>query len=146
MASVSGSRLAFFQPTGKATNVVLFDGTTFSGPTVAGAFNIEVFTKAAGSLGAGFDASAFIQGAVQLTNNQVQAGTLGSTEQLLAGNFQIIDSTGSETIQIVGAGSDTVTGSAGDLITGSTVAGSSQLIDISATNGLLPRTTSKRAR
>jgi hypothetical protein len=139
MASVSGSKLAFFVPglTGDQVNVVLTtDGNQLSGPTVAGKFNIEVFTVTPGVKGSGFDGSAFIQGAVQISNNEIQAKTLTSTEQLLVGNYQVVDRTGSQLIQIVGSagGSSTVTGSAGDTISGSTIPGNSQLIDISGTN------------
>src|SRR5436190_22921580 len=124
MASVSGSKLAFFAPgfTGDKVNVVLTSNGTSVGPTVAGSFNIEVFTSTVGALAPGFQGSAFVQGAVSLTNNVIQAATLGSTEQLLSGNYILIDQTGSEAIQIVGSGaggtSQTVVGSAGDAITG----------------------------
>src|SRR5437773_6389971 len=140
MASVSGSKLAFFAPgfTGSQINVVLTPDGTGALPTVAGAFNIEVFTSVAGSLAPGFQGSAFVQGAVSLTNNVIQAATLGSTEQLLSGNYILIDQTGSETIQIVGSGaggtSQTVIGSAGDAITGSSNAANTQLIDASGSN------------
>src|ERR1700693_1746890 len=119
MASVPGSKLAFFNPgfTPAQINVVLTtDGTTLSGPIIPGAFNIEVFTVTPGTLGTGFQASAFVQGAVRLNTNEVMASTSASTEQLLAGNSQVIDRTGSELIQIVGSGADTVMGSAGDTV------------------------------
>jgi len=142
MASVTGSRLAFFAPgiSGADVNVVLTpDGTGVAAP-IAGKFNIEVFTSAAGGLAPGYQASAFIQDAIQLTNNLIQAGTINSTEQLLAGNYTVIDQTGSQTIQIVGNGaggagsSTTVVGSSGDKISGSSIATNSQLIDVSGTN------------
>src|SRR5690348_6202485 len=103
MASVSASKLACFVPGGN-TNVALTpDGTNLPAP-VAGAVNIEVFTQTSGSLAPGYQASVFIQGAVSLNgnpvNNPIQAATLTSTEQLLAGNFQMIDQTGSELIQM----------------------------------------------
>jgi hypothetical protein len=139
MASVTGSRLAFFADgvnPHKINIVLTTDGTSVPAPsTVPGAFNIEVFTSTPGALAAGYDASAFIQGAVSLTDNVVQAGTLGSTEQLLDGSYTVVDQTGHEAIQIVGTAaggsSTTVVGSSGDTITGSTVAGNSQLIDAS---------------
>jgi hypothetical protein len=140
MASVSGSKLAFFAPgvTGDKVNVVLTSDGTNVGPTVAGSFNIEVFTSTAGALAPGFQGSAFVQGAVSLTNNLIQAATLSSTEQLLSGNYIVIDQTGSEAIQIVGSGAGgnslTVVGSAGDTVTGSAVATNTQLIDASGVN------------
>jgi hypothetical protein len=59
MASVSGSKLAFFAPgfTGDKVNVVLTSDGTNVGPTVAGSFNIEVFTSTAGAVGPGFQGS-----------------------------------------------------------------------------------------
>lgn len=140
MASVTGSKLAFFAPgfTGDKVNVVLTPDGTNVGPTVAGSFNIEVFTSTAGALAPGFQGSALVQGAISLTNNVIRAATLGSTEQVLSGNYIVIDQTGSEAIQIVGSGaggnSMTVVGSSGDSVTGSSVAGNTQLIDASGTN------------
>src|SRR5690349_4688081 len=110
MASVTGSRLAFFSSTVSAdkVNVVLTaDGTDVAGKSIAGDFNIEVFTVTAGSLASGFDASAFVQGAQQLTNNAIQAGSVTSTEQVLDGSYTLIDLSGGssrgESIQIVGS-------------------------------------------
>ena len=140
MASVTGSKLAFFAPglPGSQVNVVLTKDGTGPLPTVAGAFNIEVFTSVAGAVGPGFQASAFIQGAQLVSNNVIQAGSLGSTEQLLSGNYTVIDQTGQEAIQIVGSGSGgnsmTVVGSIGDTITGSANAKNTQLIDATGTN------------
>jgi len=97
MASVTGSRLAFFSSTTTADNVnvvLTTDGTGIAAP-LAGKFNIEVFTSTPGALatvgGVAYDASAFIQGAIPLTNNAIQAGTASSTEQLLAGSYTLID-------------------------------------------------------
>jgi hypothetical protein len=143
MASVPGSKLAFFAPgfTGSQVNVVLTADGTGVLPTVAGAFNIEVFTSTPGALAPGFQGSAFIQGATQITNNLIQAasrGPGGSIEQLLSGNYVVIDQTGGQSIQIVGSGaggtSMTVVGSSGDTITGSSNAANSQLIDASGLN------------
>ena len=110
--AISGSKLAFFAPgfTGDKVNVVLSNGITFTGATVAGSFNIEVFTTAASAglpKGANFDASAYVDGAVKVagTTNEITAGTLGSAEQLLVGNYLVIDRTGGESIQIVGSSS-----------------------------------------
>src|SRR5229473_597500 len=98
MASVTGSRLAFFAPNqpGSAVNIGLTtDGSNVPPPsTVSGAFNIEVFTSTPGTLASGYQASAFIQGAVSLNNNVIQAATIASTEQLLAGSYFVIDGTG----------------------------------------------------
>ena len=148
MASVSGSRLTFFSPgnSGSNNNIVLTTNGTGIAAPVAGKFNIEVFTSAAGALATGFDASAFIQGAVTVAGGAIQAGTLGSTEQLLAGTYGVIDATGKESIQIIGNAATTVTGgsssitvvgSSGDTITGSSVSGNSQLIDASGTHPLV---------
>src|SRR4051812_48137535 len=106
MASVTGSRLAFFSSSVSAdkVNVVLTtDGTDAAGKAIAGDFNIEVFTSQPGALASGFQASAFVQGAVQLTNNAVQAGSASSTEQLLDGSCTLIERSASESIQIVGS-------------------------------------------
>ena len=154
MASVTGSRLAFFSSTVTAdkVNVVLTaDGVnavnndgiaigSLGSQTVAGGFNVEVFTTAAGSLAAGYQASAFIQGAIKLSNNVAQAGSPTSTEQLLAGSYSLTDLSGgsspNESIQIVGTNGDSyvVVGSAGDTITGSANSKVQQFIDASGTN------------
>ena len=143
MASVTGSRLAFFSSTVSAdkVNVVLTaDGSDVAGKSIAGDFNIEVFTVTAGSLASGFDGSAFVQGAQQLTNNAVQAGSVTSTEQVLAGSYTLIDLSGGskqgESIQIIGSSgaTDVVVGSANDTITGSTNAATQQFIDASGLN------------
>ena len=87
MASVTGSFLSFDKLDGFDTrpyNLVLTpDGT--GATTVAGAFNIEVFTSQPGTIGAGFDAAAFIQGAIRTVDaqgntipNQVRAASLTS--------------------------------------------------------------------
>jgi len=81
MASVAGSRLAFFSSTvaaDKVTVVLTTDGS--DGKAVSGDFNIEVFTSIPGALASGFQASAFIQGALQLTNNAIQAALVSSID------------------------------------------------------------------
>lgn len=137
MASVTGSKLAFFANgvSGSNVNVVLTpDGTNLPAPQ-QGKFNIEVFTSVAGGLAPGYDGSAFVGGAVQLTNNEIQGFALNSTEQLLSGSYTVTDLTGKQSIQIVGSGaggsSITVHGSAGDTITGGSNVANSQLIDAS---------------
>src|SRR5262252_1032651 len=105
MASVTGSRLAFFDGNNKAVNIVLTaDGNTGtvvgSGATGAigslasgTATNIEVFTTAAGSANASYQISAFIQGAVQFfagDTSEIQAASLASTEQLLTGSNYVL--------------------------------------------------------
>ncbi|MGE5269420.1 MAG: hypothetical protein ACM3JG_07075, partial [Thiohalocapsa sp.] len=145
MASVTGSRLAFFaNGVSDATkiNVVLTEtGGDVAGKAISGDFNIEVFTKSPGSLASGFQASAFIQDAQQLTNNAVQAGTVTSTETLLDGKgYVLIDLSGGskrgETITIAGKSGETysVFGSQGDTIIGSANPGVSQYIDATGTN------------
>src|SRR5207302_10162128 len=101
MASVTGSRLAFFSSTVTAdkVNVVLTtDGSDVAGKAIAGDFNIEVFTATPGVRAAGFDARAFIQGAQLLSNNAIQARTPSSTEQLLDDSYQFMDLSASEPI------------------------------------------------
>lgn len=148
MASVTGSRLAFFTPTAvpSAINIGLTsDGITVPAPsTVAGAFNIEVFTASPSgglSLATGYQASVLIEGGVSLSNNIVQAATLGSSEVFGPGSYQVIDMTGGQAITIAGSSaggsSITVTGSSGDTVTGSSVSGNTQLIDASGTNALV---------
>src|SRR5260370_4467149 len=110
MASVTGSRLAFYSSTVTAdkVNVVLTaDGSDVAGKAISGNFNIEVFTTTGAALASGFQASAYVQGAQQLTNNAIQAGTVASTEELLEGSYTLIDLSGgsarAETIHIGGA-------------------------------------------
>jgi len=147
MASVSGSKLAFFeigQP-GTVVNLGLTtNGSVVPAPsTVAGAFNIEVFTASVPSgftaPATGYQAAAFIQGAVAIPgdNNELLAGSLGSTEQLLAGTYSVIDRTGAESIQIVGnaAGPIVVVGSNLDTITGSANAAQSQTMEANSGAG-----------
>jgi len=146
MASVSGSKLSFFAPglDASAVNIVLTPDGTGAVP-VAGKFNIEVFTStSATNLDAGFQAGAVLQGATLVTGttNTVQVGALISIqEQLLAGTYTVVDETGNEDIQILGAGAApfsqiTVVGSAGDTITGSAIASNTQVIDASGANPL----------
>src|SRR5712691_779156 len=143
MASVTGSRLAFYSSTVTAdkVNVVLTaDGSDVAGKAISGNFNIEVFTVTAGALASGFQASAYVQGAQSLTNNAIQAGTVASTEELLDGSYTLIDLSGgsarAETIHIGGSSgtTDVVVGSDGDTIFGSPSAAVSQVIDASGTN------------
>ncbi|HVC55829.1 MAG TPA: hypothetical protein VND95_07725 [Stellaceae bacterium] len=144
MASVTGSRLTFSNG-GQTINLVLtatgatdLNGNSLAGDLVTGDTNIEVFTSMAGNIAPGYDGSAFIQGAVSVASNEVQAGTIGATEQILQGSYALLDQFGAENIQIIGSGAGvdavTVTGSGGDTISGSTVAGNTQLIDASNTN------------
>ena len=152
MASVSGSQLAFFgnDSTGADVNIVLTPDGSGTLATVAGAYNIEVFTSSVGSpsLAPGFQASVFIEGATQtandgtpFANNVIQAGSITSVEQILNGSLTVVDQTGFENIQIIGAGAGgpasntTVVGAWGDTITGSAVAANTQLIDASGTGG-----------
>jgi hypothetical protein len=148
MASVTGSRLAFFTPTAVPSAISMgltSDGITVPAPsTVSGAFNIEVFTASPSggfSLATGYQAAVFVQGAVSLSNNAVQAATSSSTEVLGPGSYQVIDLSGNQAITIagssVGGSNITVTGSSGDTVTGSTVSGNTQLIDASGTNALV---------
>ena len=124
MASVPGSFLIFDKPAGDARpiNLVLTpDGT--GATTLAGAFNIEIFTSTAGAAGKGFDASAFVQGAVQNLPTEVRAGSVISTEQMLTGAFQITDVTGGETIMGGSAANQTVYGASADTIIGGSADG-----------------------
>ena len=149
MASVSGSTLAFFgngNNTGTNVNLGLTaDGLTVPPPSTS-AFNIEVFTASPSggfSLASGYQASVYIQGAstlagglgAALPNNEVQAGSIGSTEMMLDGSFMLADQTGSETIQVIGNGAggsaDSVIGAFHDTILGSTNALNTQYIDAS---------------
>lgn len=145
MASVSGSRLAFFangvSDASKINVVLTADGSDVAGKAITGDFNIEVFTTSTGNLASGFQASAFIQDAQQLTNNAVQAGSPTSKETLLDGTgYVLIDMSGGssrgETITIAGKSGETysVFGSQGDTITGSNNADVSQYIDATGTN------------
>ena len=145
MASVSGSRLAFFgngNATGSNVNIVLTPDGTGTLATVAGAFNIEVFTTSVAnpSIAPGFDASAFVQGAVATgVNNVIQAGTPTSIEQVLDGSYTLLDQggAGGENISIVGsAATVTVIGGRGDTISGSANTAANQLIDASGGGGL----------
>lgn len=141
MASVSGSNLSFFSPNNNFTqpvNLILSDGTTTTGSTVAGAYNIEIFTTTSpGTALPGVDATAIIEGAQLIAPNEVQAGTLSSTEELLTGNVWLVDQTGGESITAATQDgvSQSVSGSAGDTITAGNGAGSSLLVDASNARG-----------
>src|SRR5712692_9933418 len=79
MASVTGSRLAFYSSTVSAdkVNVVLTaDGSDVAGKAISGNFNIEVFTVTGAALASGFQASAYVQGA------QRRRGRLGRRHYL----------------------------------------------------------------
>ena len=131
MASVSGSQLSFVSPNEKPVHIILSDDA--GATTVAGAFNIEVFTSGSGTPLLGVDATATIGGAVSLTDSEVQAKTLGSVEQLGVGKFTLVDHTGGEDI-ILGSGAQTVVGSSGDTIVGGDAVKGSQEIDLTGTN------------
>lgn len=133
MASVTGSQLTFLSPNGRPVNLILDDGKTVSGTTVPGAFNIEVFTSAAGTALPGVKGTALIGGAVSLSGSEIQAGSPGSTEQLGSGSYAVIDHTGGENISL-GTGAQTVIGSSGDTITGGDASHGRQLIDLTGTN------------
>src|SRR5260370_23794450 len=143
MASVRGSGGGFYPSTETAdkVNVVLTaDGGDGAGKAISGIFTIEVFTTTGAALASGFQASAYVQGAQQLTNTAIQAGTIASTEELLEGSYTLIDLSGgsarAETIHIGGSSgtTDVVVGSDGDTIYGSPSAAVSQVIDASGTN------------
>ncbi len=124
MASVPGSFLIFNAPSGDTRPVHLVVTPDGAGaPTLAGAFNIEIFTSVAGTAAKGFDASAFIQGAVQNQPNEVRAGSIISTEQMLTGAFQMTDVTGGETIVGGNAANQTVYGASADTIIGGSADG-----------------------
>jgi hypothetical protein len=89
---------------------------------------------------AGIDATALIEGAVTVSDSEVQAATLDSIEQLGIGNYTLIDNTGphslsrhqaplGERIQL-GTGAQTVIGSGGDTIIGGNVGAGTQVIDL----------------
>src|SRR5579863_2109657 len=116
MASVFGSQLSFFSPNGKPVHLILSDDATAK--TVPGAYNIEIFTTPGpGTPLHGVRATATIGGAVAISNNEVQAATLGSVEQLGVGDFTMLDHTGGEDI-VLGSGAQVVIGSSGDTIAG----------------------------
>jgi len=133
MASVTGSQLSFLSPNGRPVNLILDDGKTETGTKVPGAYNIEIFTTAAGTTSPGVRGTALIEGAVMLSSSEIQAGSPGSLEQLGTGAFAMIDHTGGESIQL-GTGAQTVIGSAGDTITGGDATHGNQVIDLTGTN------------
>jgi hypothetical protein len=134
MASVSGSKLAFVSPNHQPVNLILTNGTAVAGSTVRGAFNIEIFYAGSGSVLPGVNATATISGAVKLSSSEVQAGTLGSVEQLGIGAFQVTDETGNEKITL-GTGAQTVAGSKGDTIIGGNAGRGQQVINLTGTDG-----------
>src|SRR5687768_4701745 len=104
MAAVTGSQLSFFAHGLGSTfiNIELTADGTDAVP-VDGKFNIEVFTSTAGPLGAGFQASALLQGATLVDNNTVMVGSpLTQPKQLLAGAYAVVDETGNADIRVVG--------------------------------------------
>ncbi|HEX3863186.1 MAG TPA: calcium-binding protein [Stellaceae bacterium] len=124
MSSVPGSFLVFGKPASDSRPINLVVTPNGAGATtVAGAFNIEVFTTLAGPVGAGFDASAFVSGATQNLPTEVQAGNILATEQLLTGSFEIIDVTGGETLMSGTGANQSIIGAAGDTLIGGTGAG-----------------------
>ncbi|HEV8681086.1 MAG TPA: hypothetical protein VGQ90_17040, partial [Stellaceae bacterium] len=134
--SIPGS-LGFFaqgNSTGSNINLVLTPNGGGTLATVAGAFNIEVFTSSVGTprLAPGFQASAFIEGAGLIGGNWIQAGTIGPRAQLLDGSFLLVNLALGGTIDIIGNGgggsNDTVLGARNDTIVGSTSAGNVQTI------------------
>lgn len=147
MASVSGSQLIFQSSNKEAVNLILSNGKTVTGATVAGAFNIEVFTVAMGTPMPGVSGTAMVQGAVTVSGSAVQAGVPGSVEQLGIGAYTLIENTGStgfsrkkvpqapqpQTVQL-GTGAQTVIGSSGDTIIGGNSGTAMQLIDLTGTN------------
>src|SRR5262249_44737615 len=78
--------------------------------------------------------TATIGGAGKLSSSTIQAGSLGSVEQLGAGAVTLVGETGHEGIKL-GTGGQTVLGSSGDTITGGHVSGVRQVIDLTGTNG-----------
>jgi hypothetical protein len=137
MASVTGSKLSFYSPDSRPVNLLFTtDGTSVTGSTVAGAFNIEVFTTAliAPSV-PGVDANILIEGAqaVPNTTNEVQAGSLSSTEEMRFGDLWLVDHTGGETINAATVATDSVSGSRGDTILGGTDPSANLLVDASNT-------------
>src|SRR5579864_205067 len=98
MASVSGAQTTFVSPNKEAVNLILSDGKTLTGATVAGAFNIEIFTVGFGTALPGVAATALIAGAVTVSGSDVQAATLSSVEQFGIGAYTVIDNTGSHSL------------------------------------------------
>jgi serralysin len=155
MASVSGSKLAFFAPPlGGAVNLVTASTPQVNAGlvTVAGATNIEIFTGTfdpTKNFDTNFVAGAALQNAT-VSNDTVSGGgvatvggTITQTEQLLAGNYTVVDETGNETLLIAQNGlgptvnsNITVAGSSGDTIVGSPFANDTTLIDASGANQL----------
>lgn len=144
MASVPGSKLVFESSHNGPVNLILNDGTNTSDSTIAGSFNIEIFTTSLGKALPGVDATAFIEGAVKTSRNAVVAGSLSATEQLGTGAYKLIDDTGrrsssqhtapqGETIQL-GTGAQTVVGSSGDTIVAGNSTGGRQVIDLTGAN------------
>ncbi|MBV9826021.1 MAG: hypothetical protein JO001_10125 [Alphaproteobacteria bacterium] len=138
MASVTGSYLQFLAPGASPSNINLVltpDGT--GATTVAGAFNIEIFTSTPGTAGSGFQAAAFVQGAqapttsFPLSNTEVQAGTISSTEQILSGAISMQDVTpGGEKLTAgsgTGAANETIIGASTDSLVGGS--GSGQVLN-----------------
>jgi len=147
MASVSGSQLVFQAGGHQNVNLILNDGKTVTGSTVAGAVNIEVFTTGLGPTLPGVNGTAFIQGAMQLSKDAVQAGSLNATEQLGSGSFSVTDDTSKhsasqhqapqgETIML-GTGAQTVIGSSGDTLIGGNSIGDRQVIDLTGKDHLV---------
>jgi hypothetical protein len=149
MASIGGgSKLAFFSGGAQAVNLGLTVNGTVVPPTVAGSFNIEVFTSnPAGGIGSvtlapGYQAAVYIDSATAIPGdpNEVIAGNAASNEQLGPGSYVVLDhangqvpASGGEFIQVVGAAGGgskiTVIGSRDDTMSGSSVAGNTSLLE-----------------
>lgn len=78
MAAVTGSQLTFLSDPkgGKTVNLILSDGTVTTGAVDANKFNIQIFTGTTGTLTPlpGVQATATVQGALQVAPADVQAG------------------------------------------------------------------------
>ena len=137
MASVPGSKLAFFEA-GQPGSIVNL-GLTTSGsnlPTpVAGDFNIDVLPQPQVRWRPGIRPPSSSRAPQQLpaTTTRFLPGRAPRPSRLLDGSYVVIDRTGGEAIQIVGAAAGgsaiTVIGSNGDTITGSSIAANSQIIE-----------------
>jgi hypothetical protein len=146
MASVSGSQLAFFAVGGENLVATPTPQVNTGLPTVAGTTNIEIFTgifDPTKNFDTGFTAGAALQNATVSGNVVTVATTITQTEQLLAGNYFVVDETGNETLLITQNGlgptvnsNITVAGSSGDTIVGSPFANDTTLIDASGANQL----------
>ncbi|MBV9826212.1 MAG: hypothetical protein JO001_11125 [Alphaproteobacteria bacterium] len=124
MAVLTETYVQFLAPGVSPSSINLVLTANGIGATsIPGAYNIEIFTSSVGTIGPGFQASAFIPNATTTgVNTEVVDMTITPIEQLLSGSVSMEDLDGPEAITDIGS-NNTIIGSNGDTIVGGAGAG-----------------------